>query len=334
MMLPIQLLYKLILIFLYSFFSVLWILPNIAGRLRKYGYVVEDQYKKDKTKIPSMGGIAILCGILVSLSLSQIFETLSSAQTFVDTPVLGKLFIFYFIVIIYSLYGVLDDLFSPKKRYDKILIILGLSFPIASLISDTSIDLVFMHLSLGVLYSLIVAPIYIMVVANLINLHSGYNGLAMGTSWILLVTIAVKSYLQSGFDNLIFIIPVLGALSGFLPYNLYPSRILEGNTGSFLIGGAIGAYLLVANMEWFGVFILIPHIINFIMDTWTIVINKEKDVKFGKLRADGTIEAPPTMKYKSLKFLVVSHLRLTERQATLLLYGFTMLFCIAGLIIF
>ncbi|MBN1502120.1 hypothetical protein JW930_01130 [Candidatus Woesearchaeota archaeon] len=333
MMENIQLLYKLILIFLYGLFSTIWILPYIINRLAKYGYTVQDKYKRDKKKIATMGGIAILGGVLVSLSLSQIFETLSPGDTFIESSLLGKMFIFYFIVIIYALYGVIDDLFKPKKRYDKILVILGLSFPIASLITDTQLNLIFFNVELGPIYSLLIAPIYIMVVANLTNLHSGYNGLAMGTSWILLLFIGIKSFIQDGLANLIFLLPVFGALTGFLPSNLYPAKVVEGNIGSFLVGGAIGAFLLASNMEWFGVFILIPHIINFLMDTWTIVVKKQKDIKFGILRKDNTIEPPQTMKYKSLKFLLVSWFRLTERQATLILYGITFLFCVIGLFV-
>ena len=210
----------------------------------------------------------------------------------------------------------------------------SLSFPIASLMTDTSIDIFSLNWELGGVYSLILAPIYIMVVANLVNLHSGYNGLAMGNAWLILLTILIKSYMQSGLENLIFVLPVFGALTAFLPWNIYPAKMLEGNVGSFLIGGAIGASLIALNMEIFGIFILIPHIINFIMDTLTIAILKKKDVKFGNLRKDGTIEAPPSMKFKSLKFLLVSWFRLTESQATNMLMFLTASFCILGLFLF
>jgi len=189
-------------------------------------------------------------------------------------------------------------------------------------------------IDLGWVFGLVIAPVYIMVVANLINLHAGYNGLVSGLSWILLVFIGIKSFMLHGLDNMLFFIPVFGALTAFLPYNMYPAKVHDGNIGNFLVGGAIGGLLLVNNMEKFGIFILTPHIINFLMDTWTIVIRRRKDVKFGRLRKDGTIEAPPTMKYKSLKFLIVSLFRLTEKQATFLLYIPTIVFGIIGLLIF
>jgi len=321
----IQYVYKLIIVLLYSFFITYWATPYVIQKLKKYKYVVKDKYKPGCPDVPSMGGIAILIGVLVSLALLQILF---------NSTEIGSVFILYFIVLVYALYGVIDDLFSFKKRYDKIVIMLILTFPIASLVNDTAINLLFFHVEIGALYSLLVIPVYIMVVANLINLHAGYNGLTQGLSIILLTTIGIQSYLVHGLDNLIYLMPILGATVAFFPFTFVPAKILPKNVGDFLVGSAIGALLVVNNFLWFGIFILMPHIINFIMDTYTIVFKKTPDQKFGRVRKDGTIEPPKTMKYKSLKFLIVSWFRLTERQAVFALYGVTVVFCVTGIIIF
>ena len=330
--LDIQMVYKYIVVFLYATLATYWASPILMQKLAKHGFVRPDKYKQGGKTFVTMGGICMLVGILISLSLSQIL--LSSID-------LGRLFIFYFIVIVYALYGLSDDLFGIGdgdsvlgKRYDKILVVLLLSFPIASLITDTQVEFFARPLDLGFIFLFAIAPIYIMVVANLINLHSGYNGLAMGTSWLLLLTIGIKSFLQDGLTNLLFVLPVFGALTGFLRYNIYPAKAHDGNIGAFLVGGAIGALLLALNLELFGIFILIPHIINFAMDTWTLLVLKKEDVKFGKIRPDGTIQAPASMEYKSLKFFIVSKFRMNEKQATGWLWALTAVFCITGLMIF
>ncbi|MBN2423046.1 hypothetical protein JXB41_07520 [Candidatus Woesearchaeota archaeon] len=303
----------------------MWSIPYVINRLRKYKYLVEDKYKKSKKKIPTMGGIAILVGVLVSLALSQILLARED---------LGNLFIFYFIVIVYGLYGVVDDLFSFKQRYDKIFALLILTFPIASLIRDTQLNLIYTHFEIGVFYSLLIVPVYIMVVANMVNLHAGYNGLTQGLSLILLITLGIKSYMIYGIDNLIYLVPIIGAVIAFLPNTFYPAKLLPGNVGDFITGSAIGAFIVVNHMLWFGIFILIPHIINFIMDSFTILIRRKADVKFGSLRKDNTIAPPPSMKYKSLKFIICSWFNLTETKATLALYALTAVFCVIGLIAF
>lgn len=324
-MAEIQTIYKLILIFLYSFCATWWSLPYVIDKLRKYGYETIDAYKPGRPKFVTMGGIGIFIGMLVSLSLSQILFNQAD---------LGRLFIFHFIVIIYGLYGLVDDLFKFKQRYDKILAILVLSFPIATLLTDTDISIFGATYELGYAFRLIIAPAYVMVVANLINLHAGYNGLATGSAWLLLLFTGIESFQDHGLDNLLFLLPVFGALSAFLPYNWFPAKAHDGNVGAFLVGGALGAALLANNLELFGVFILIPHIINFIMDTWTIVIRGVPDVKFGRLRRDGTIEPPPTMRFKSLKFLLCSRWRLTEAQATMILMIPTAVFGTLGVLLF
>lgn len=320
-----QVVYKYILLFLYSYFAARWSVPYIIAKSRKYGYMTYDEYKKDRRKIPLMGGVCVLIGILISLSMSVIlFDRLS----------LGDLFIFYFVVIVYGLYGILDDIFKFQTRYDKILVTLVLTLPIASLIPDTTIHFMSYSLDVGGFYSLLFVPLFVMFIANSINLHAGYNSLTTGLELILLLTISVKLYLVSGFGSLLFVIPVLAAVLALFPYTWFPARILSGNVGDFLVGSAIGSLLIVKNLTWFGIFILIPHIINFLMDSYTILIRRIPDVKFGKVASGGTIIAPPAMKYKSLKFLVASWFKLTERQAVLVLYAFTAVFCITGLILF
>jgi UDP-N-acetylglucosamine--dolichyl-phosphate N-acetylglucosaminephosphotransferase len=325
MALEIQLVYKLIIVFLYAFFATRFSMRYVQKILMRKGYLVEDKYKKEKKKIPTMAGLSMFIGVLVALSLSQLIITSEN---------LSKLFVFYFVVLVYAMYGVIDDLFAFKKRYDKILATLLLTFPIASLITDTNINLIFFTLEIAWLYPYVFAPIYIMVVANLINLHSGYNGLSSGLALILLLTVGIKSFMLHGLDNMLFLLPVLGALIAFFPAEMFPAKALGGNGGTFMIGAALGALLVVNDMELFGVFILIPHSINFLMDIWTIAIRRTPDVKYGTIREDGTIQAPPTMKYKSLKFLIVSWFRLTEKQATYILYAVTAVFCVLGLLLF
>ena len=71
-----------------------------------------------------------------------------------------------------------------------------------------------------------------MVVSNLVNMHSGYNGLQSGLSSILIVTILIKSLLDDNFENIEVSVIFLGSILGFLYFNFYPASIFEGNIGS------------------------------------------------------------------------------------------------------
>lgn len=290
-------------------------------RLIKYNYVVQDKYKPGKVSIPTMGGIAMFVGVIASLALTQLL---------IHSQDVGKLFIFYFVVTVYTLYGVVDDLFSFKQRYDKILILLVLSLPIASLVDHTTIALLGQTVNLDGLIPYLIAPFYIMVAANLVNVYSGFNGLATGLSLIMFTLAGIKSYLLYNTTYLIYLIPTFGALLVFYFFNKYPASFHEGNCGAFMIGSCLGAFLVLSKLEFFGFVLLIPHIVNFVMDTVVLGIMKIPDVKFGKVRKDGTIEAPKSVRFKSLKFLLTYYTRLKEDQAVYVLYLPTLILGLVG----
>lgn len=289
--------------------------PRFIQKLAREGYVVRDYYKKDKPLIPTMGGLVILTGILSSLITAQFFMN----------P-LDKLLIFYFIVLTFAVFGLIDDLVDIG-RATKIVLPFFLALPVALLNQDTTLWLGFTHIELGSLYSYVVAPVYVMVVANLINMHSGYNGLSSGLACILLTVVGIAAYATNGPESLAYVLPVLGASLAFLYYNRYPSRLFEGNCGNLMLGAALGALIVLNNMEVFGVVILIPHIINFLMYVaWRI--KRIGEIKFGGVREDGTLEVPNPL---TLKWLFPYYFKLTEAQSVLLMYSLTLLSGAAGL---
>ena len=317
---------RMIIIFAVAFASTLILTSEFIRGAKKKKYVVQDKYKKGKPKIPTMGGLAILGGVMIALVLTQLVYNLVPPYANL-TP----FFVYYFVVLVFGLYGLTDDLFTFRKRYDKVLILYFLALPIAILTRDTSLNLIIAEVELGALYAFLFAPVYVMVVANLVNVHAGFNGLSGGLSMILLIFAAIGSFLSDGLTYIPLIVPILGALAAFMFYNEYPSRVLLGNVGTYILGGALGGFLILSNQELFGVIILTPHIINFIIDTWTLKIKKTPLVKFGEIREDGTVVSPPSMKFVSLKFLVTYYLKLSEPQAVMLLYCLTLLFCLTGL---
>ncbi len=308
-------------IFLVAFLTTFFLMKPFIRKSKQKGFVVKDMYKKDKPKITTMGGLVILAGVIISLIFAEFF-----------TRLMVPLLIFYFVVFMFALYGLTDDLFGFRGKRHKVWILFLLALPIAILTKDTNISLVFFEIELGWIYAFIFAPLYIMVVANLVNMHSGYNGLAGGMTLILLIFAAIKSYLMNNSYFIYLIIPIIGALAAFMYYNSYPSQVFLGNIGSFLIGSALGGYLVLSNIEFFGVIILIPHIINFCLWLyWCKIMPKEPHVKFAQVRKDGTIKPPNCL---TVKYLAAKLFRVTESQAVLVCYGITAVFGVIGLVWF
>ena len=296
-----------------SFTSTFLTTKYLIRKFKKKGIVVVDYYKKGRPKVPWMGGLAILFGIITGIILSQFL-----------LPSVEKLLIFYFIVISYALFTLVDDLVDIGRKI-KIIVPFFLAMPIALLNIDTSLSLYFFQIELGAIYTYLIAPLYLMVVANLINMHSGFNGLSCGLSIILMIGIAMKVLITYGLDQVYYLIPALASTLAFFYFNRYPSRIFLGNVGSYLLGSTIGGLLILYNMEFFGVIILIPHIINFLMfvySEWVKGIIKRTTI-VAKLRDDGTIEPPA---YLTMKWFPAYFFKLKEWQCVLINYAITIAF--------
>ena len=179
-----------------------------------------------------------------------------------------------------------------------------------------------------------------MVVSNLINMHSGYNGLQSGLSIILVFTLLIKSWIDNSIDSVFPAFSFLGAMLALWFFNKYPARVFEGNIGSLLFGSVIGCIIVIQEYWWFGFFILIPHTFNFLLwCTWLLFIKfypesyleKEgKHQKFGSVDEKGIILVPNCL---TLKWIPNYYFRLTENQTTYTMYFCTILFCMFGVFI-
>lgn len=114
---------------------------------------------------------------------------------------------------------------------------------------------------------LIFIPIVILIVtavSNGANLTDGIDGLAAGTSAIIVFTLGVfalvsgniffSDYLDIMFiprvgELLVFITAFVGALVGFLWYNAFPAQVFMGDTGSLTIGGVIAVIAIIVRKE-------------------------------------------------------------------------------------
>src|SRR5690606_31642046 len=101
---------------------------------------------------------------------------------------------------------------------------------------------------------IIVSIFIITAVSNGANLTDGIDGLAAGTSAIVVLTLGIFAWVSgniifSDYLNImyiprveeitIYIAAFVGALIGFLWYNAYPAQVFMGDTGSLTIGGII-----------------------------------------------------------------------------------------------
>jgi UDP-GlcNAc:undecaprenyl-phosphate GlcNAc-1-phosphate transferase len=78
--------------------------------------------------------------------------------------------------------------------------------------------------------------------ANAFNLIDGVDGLATGLGLFATITSLIAALAQGNLELALAIVPLAGALLGFLRYNFNPASIFLGDSGSLLVGFLLGCY--------------------------------------------------------------------------------------------
>jgi len=197
---------------------------------------------------PRLGGASVLCAFLIVVLLAgflvpELYSLLFGETPVVGCVVLGSLGIF--------LIGFLDDLarLSPKTKLIGEFLISGfvvwgadLSFTTVQFLGVGSITF---PGSLG--FGL--ACLWIVGMANAINLIDGLDGLASGITLAGLLAVSVVGYL-AGISSVTWMSTLLiGCLLGFLVYNSRPASIFLGDCGSLTIGYLAGCLSLLASFR-------------------------------------------------------------------------------------
>jgi UDP-N-acetylglucosamine--dolichyl-phosphate N-acetylglucosaminephosphotransferase len=344
--------YGLLLTFIVAIMMSARLMHWFIWKMRVKNVMVKDMHKPDGRSVATNAGILTLFVVLITvIFLPLVFrfvnrlagpDFLPRDPSDLDNAIL-------IVLLMYAFYGVLDD-FIDVGRTSKIILPLLFSYPLVLVLSgwDPWIPGVgvinsaqyrfdfwdFGEVTGSTFIRYIIVPVYIMVVANLKNMHSGFNGLQSGCAFIVLITVLMKAWYENDLNNLYTAAAITGALLVFLWYNKYPSLAFEGNIGSMAVGGALGAIIVSKHYLWAGVVMLIPHIANFLLYAYWRLQNKRhpEDVrfaaaKFAKVREDGTLEVPNPY---TLKWVLPYHYRMNEKQATMAMWAVTAVFCALG----
>ena len=184
-------------------------------------------------------------------------------------------------VIISNEQTVSSNRFGPAEKSTKTTIpfVKNNEFDYANLIvwmGEKSKDYVWLIFVLVVIF-------IITAVSNGANLTDGIDGLAAGTSAIMVLALGIFAwisgniifsdylnvmYIPNSGEMTIFISAFVGALVGFLWYNAYPAQVFMGDTGSLTIGAVIAVLALSVRKEF-----LIPILAGiFLVENLSVVL--------------------------------------------------------------
>ena len=175
--------------------------------------------------IPRLGGVAIFVSFTITILLFSIID-----------KALPISYLLLACIILFTM-GLKDDL-SGVNSSTKFFI----QFVVAAIlvlfgdIRLTSMYGVFGIFGLPYIPSAIFSILLIMLIVNSFNLIDGIDGLAAATGIIVNGTFAVLFMYIHQYELAAISLAMVGAVIGFLKYNITPAKIFMGDTGALLIG--------------------------------------------------------------------------------------------------
>lgn len=230
-----------------------WLTPEIRARAMRLGLVDKpgEDRRIHKVAVPRLGGVAIYIGVVFAITiLIAICGRLpnvarGSEGGFIGIAVGGT--------VIFVL-GLIDDLDGiPAKLKLIVQMIAGCaaysmgvrikSIPIPdNIASYLHLTLPNHSIDLGP-FGWVVTVMWLVGIANAVNLIDGMDGLAAGVSAISALTIwsvAMADSIDRQYAALVAAV-LAGALLGFLRWNFNPARIFLGDSGAYLTGFILAA---------------------------------------------------------------------------------------------
>lgn len=236
----------------------------------------ESHLKKQGT--PTMGGVIITLSMIFSWIGIYLYYTKVRIE-----PVIAKNILPLAIVSGgFGLIGFIDDFkklilrntkgLSPKSKMIGLLII-----AVAYTIYLTQILKIGTDIIIPFAKTSITLPIYVYIpfailvmlaTTNAVNLTDGIDGLSSSITTIILTCLTVIAIIFNIKEVTLFGSALAGACLGFLLFNLYPSKVMMGDTGSLMLGGAVAAMALYLKIPLFLIIIaIIP-----IAETLSVII--------------------------------------------------------------
>jgi phospho-N-acetylmuramoyl-pentapeptide-transferase len=114
-------------------------------------------------------------------------------------------------------------------------------------------------------------PLFILVItstANAVNITDGLDGLAGGLLIIAFGSFSILAFSQGLFILSAFCAVIVGALIGFMWYNIFPAHFIMGDTGAISLGATLGVIAMLTDSV--AVLPLIAFI--FVIETLSVII--------------------------------------------------------------
>ena len=249
-------------------------------RKLKVGQIERDDGPKSHLKkqgTPTMGGIMMIVSMIIMITGTYIYLTLND-----QVQIAHKILPILLLTIGFGLIGFIDDFKKLvlkntkglKPSYKMLgLLIISVAYVIylvygLHLGTQTYIPIAKTFIELPIYIYIPFAILVILATTNAINLTDGIDGLSSSVSAIIITCLTIIGILFGQYEISIFGTVVIGAVLGFLMFNLHPAKVFMCDTGSLLLGGVISAMALYLKMPLLLIVIaLVP-----VIETLSVII--------------------------------------------------------------
>ena len=278
----------LIIAFIVSIIMGFIIIPIL--KKRKVGQIERDdgpQSHLKKQGTPTMGGIIIIITMILVVIGTYIYLSIIE-----ETDLAHKLLPIMLLTIGFGLIGFVDDFKKLvlknteglKPSYKMIgLLIISVAYVIylvygLKIETQTYIPIIKTYIDMPVFVYIPFAIIVILGATNAVNLTDGIDGLSSSVCAIIITCLAIIGISLQLYEVSIFASIVIGAVLGFLMFNIHPAKVFMGDTGSLMLGGVISGLALYLEMPLLLLVIaLIP-----VLETISVMIQVGYFKKTGK----------------------------------------------------
>jgi UDP-N-acetylglucosamine--dolichyl-phosphate N-acetylglucosaminephosphotransferase len=304
------------------------------------GVTATDHNKKKPLVLPSGCGIAVAFGLTCGL-LTYVFGI--SFNIYSASTSLISIFATVIAVFLIAVVGFIDDInvkgkliqatgmMDTKKglkQWQKPLLTLVGAIPLMAVNAGIqTIHLPFVGMvNFGILYPLVIIPLAVIFASNSFNLLGGFDGIATGSGLIASGGLLVYSLVYGTYTGALLSGVIFSALLAFVLFNIYPAKLIPGDSFTYAVGTALVAAMILGNMESFGLIVFLPWIIEFFLH----LRRKFRVTDLGKLRKDGTFEPPYGKKIYSWTHLIMNSKRCKEWEVSLYMWIICFGFVILG----
>lgn len=242
-----------------------------AHRFRVFDRI--DHRKAHSGQIPALGGIGIFLSFTVAGAVAYGLLQLGPLQIYTPWRILA---IVIGLVVIHVT-GVTDDMLDiPAGR--KLALQIGAAVVVVTggtVFTSIDLPVTGFGVSLGVLAPPITV-LWIIGIANAMNLVDGIDGFAGGIALFAAVTMGVIALVEGFLFAAIVSAALAGAVAGFLFFNVPPARIFMGDGGSLFLGFSLA--VLAVLVTAIGVPVGVPLVLLMIpaLDTLTAILRRTR----------------------------------------------------------